>query len=367
MDILEATLRLSQAATIGEALLTLVRPHASSDEAYASFVDTLAEAVERSKHGSQGRNSERRVGSQLVRLVELAETLSRSPRFEMVRRTHIKGVSISGSLNSFNRAIQHARDAYLFEPALVPAPQIPAQEAPSPFEFVVEDRLDVVRQVATPLLDEQHIRAAKEFLLESAMRHLNGLTNSPQIQAELRILVERLKSDGNVVALGMAAEAFARVVKASEDELGASRVGALHGFAEEVARFASQFSEWQQYVENSARTRYGDEEIEQAVSALRDLASKLDVTMASPHAIEAIKDASQFNPKSGKGKAGIVNTLKNFVVAVGRRVADLTADKVLEGGVARLAILALTLLGTPILQAMPWAAPLFDFLKQFFG
>lgn len=251
--------------------------------------------------------------------------------------------------------------------------QLPNQEL-APYHFAVSDEgLDLFDQTsAVAPSEEPNVSFARAHLIETAIRLGATLTNSPQVREELLIVGEKLEDPDNVVATGIAAGAFARILAASSAELGITHLGQLESFAESVGDFVAQFPDWQRYAANAAQARLTDTQISQAAAKLGEIAGNLRQRpeLATYGAQQAINQIAKLGKHSNDARTrlAIWTTLKNLTISIIRTVTG-EGGKLVSGVVAGgLALLALSAFkDVPLLASQSWAPAAIEYLTKAFG
>ncbi|TIL49671.1 hypothetical protein [Mesorhizobium sp.] len=209
---------------------------------------------------------------------------------------------------------------------------VPAQKlAPVSFD-IVDGKLIVSKQEASPLVEDAPIAAqAKEQLLDRGKHLLDELHRSNcdrRLVAELERLQEQLSSPRSVIELALTNVAFGAMAKSYEAELPAGVSALMQVHTAGVSMYVAQFPDWQRFTENAASVELDNTDIEAISAKLTEVieATKKDTRIADPDVPRTLHYLSDLVHQPGKtskrAAMAVVRTLENMVIRLFRFGAD---------------------------------------------
>jgi hypothetical protein len=220
---------------------------------------------------------------------------------------------------------------------------LPAQKI-APLQFQVhEERLVLLQQLAGyDRRDHANIEAARKDLQKAGAKILDELSNSncdkrliesvEQLQAEL--------ADGpNIIALGLSNLRCEMMAAAFEEELPDAVFAMLGAHSRSVDLFASQFPEWNRFIENATAVHIVADDIEILDKATRNLISELESKpeLSEPEVPKSLLKLAELvsNPRTASKRAtfAILRSLENLFSRVFMYAADFldsTVHKTIE-------------------------------------
>lgn len=208
---------------------------------------------------------------------------------------------------------------------------VPGQKI-APLQFDIRgERLVIVEQRAGyDRRDHANIEAARKDLQNSGDKVLDQLEKS-NCDRRLVESVELLQAElaaGNIIAIGFSNIRCEMMASAFEKELPDAVMAMLRAHSRNIDLFASQFPDWNRFIENAASAHIGADDIEALDKATRKVVAEIEANpeLAEPEVPKSLLRLAELvaNPRTASKRAAfaVLRSLENLF----SRIFSYTAD-----------------------------------------
>lgn len=221
---------------------------------------------------------------------------------------------------------------------------VPEQKiAPAKFDIQNGKIILVDQPAVVDPEDDQNVRKARDALVsrgEKILAELSRTNCDRRLVDSLQELQEGLRSEKNIIELGLLNVGCSAVCETAKNELPDAVRGMLEGHTTSIAMFVAQFPEWQRFSEKAAAVALDQSDVATIAQTALNVARKLDQRqdISDPEVPKTIRFLAALirDPSSASKRAAfaVLRTLENLVSKIlqySMSLIDQTATKTVEG------------------------------------
>lgn len=221
---------------------------------------------------------------------------------------------------------------------------VPEQKiAPAKFD-IVDGRLILIDQPAAIDPDDAgNVRSARDAILAKGEKIVAELSRSNcdrRLLQSIEDLQEGLRSNNNIIELGLLNVGCSAVCGAAGDEIPDAVRGMIDGHTTSISMFVAQFPEWQRFTEKAASVNLDAGDISSIAQSASEISTQLEQhsELADPEVPKTIqflatliRDPANTAKRAAFAALRTIENLVSRIISYGVDLIDQTATKTIRG------------------------------------